>query len=529
MSSASTAVPVNIQSDRRGALSARALSCVIAGALLALSYPPFPLGFLVYPALGLALWTAGLGRNRPISWKTAARRGWLIGFVWHLGTLYWVVWVAPPGMLVMAAILGLYVAVVFGLCALFETRFGPRAIWLFPVVWVGHEYLRGLGELAFPWTNLSLSQVTYVYMIQHADIAGDLFVGFTVALTSVLMLRLFLRWTARRQGNVRFHVLSLILALVLPYLYGHGAVDRLESVESIRIAVLQGDIDSFQKWEDGAVDHSFAVYETLTRAAADSGAALIVWPETAAPLYLRSSPEHRIAIRRLSAELSVPILLGTLEYERLSPQQYLRYNAAVYVRDGAYDSAYHAKLQLVPFGEWIPFSNRWHVLDNLDVGGAHFTAGTTYWLFEHEHGPFAAAICFESAFPAIIRRFAANGARFLVNITNDGWYGFTSGPTQHADIAVFRAIENRRPIARSANTGISCFIDRAGRIRDASAQYVPDVRIFDLPLGRPDETTFFLRHGMFFGQGCAAAAAALALIAALLSRPWRTTPPAHSV
>jgi apolipoprotein N-acyltransferase len=123
-------------------------------------------------------------------------------------------------------------------------------------------------------------------------------------------------------------------------------------------------------------------------------------------------------------------------------------------------------------------------------------------LFEHPKGAYAAAICYESVFPDIMRDFAVHGARFFVNITNDGWYGFSSGPTQHALIAAFRAIESRRPIARSANTGISTMIDRAGRLISPTRQYVPDVLIADLDLGPGGEVTFFMRHGMLLGKVC---------------------------
>jgi apolipoprotein N-acyltransferase len=121
-------------------------------------------------------------------------------------------------------------------------------------------------------------------------------------------------------------------------------------------------------------------------------------------------------------------------------------------------------------------------------------------LFDHPKGPFFAAICYESAFPEIIRRFVAEGARFAVNITNDGWYGFSSGPVQHAALAAFRAIETRRPIARSANTGISGFYDRCGLFHERTQQYVPDIRLFDLPLGSADMNTYFVRLGMYLGK-----------------------------
>jgi len=491
----------------------------LAGGILALAFPPFPFGLLAYGALALALWAAGFtGGEATTPIRTVAWRGWVFGFVFHFGTLYWTGWVSIPGMLAMVIILALYVAAVFAACGYLQRAFGARAVWLFPVAWTAHEYWRELGALAFPWTNLSLSQTGYTALIQYADITGDLGVSFVVALLSVTLLRLIHHSVAGRTRASALHLAVLVLGLAVPYVYGRAALSHLQTVATARIAVLQGDIDSFHKWEEGFTDQSMAVYETQTRAAAAHGAELIVWPETAAPIYLRADEHYHRSLQLLSRELSASLLVGTLEFRRTQPDGYLRYNAAVAITNGSYGADFHAKLHLVPFGEWIPFSDRIKVLDKLEVGGAHFTAGDRYILFDHPKGPYAAAICYESAFPAIIRRFAQDGARFLVTITNDGWYGFSSGPAQHAAIAVYRAIETRRPIARAANTGISGFIDRGGVFREASFQYVPDVRVYDLGLGPAEEVTFFVRHGMFWGQLCAGAILATLLAAAVLSR-----------
>jgi apolipoprotein N-acyltransferase len=469
----------------------------LAGGLLALAFPPFPLGFLAFIALAWILLIVHGVRPR-----VAAVRGYVFGFVFHFGTIYWTGWVSGPGMLVMVAILALYVSAVFWLYAWMREKLGERALWLFPFVWIAHEYLRGVGDLAFPWTNLSLSQVHYIPLIQFADITGDLGVGLWVCFISVVVCRLVSGWrpAPRRRLGILWAILIILFAA--PYLYGRSAIQRLTTTETVRVAVLQGDIDSNRKWDSAYVDQSFAIYEAQTRAAAAHGARLIIWPETSAPVYLRSEPQYHHALRELSGELGVTLLIGTLEYANVKGGGYLSYNAAVMLDTGIYHPEFHAKLHLVPLGEWIPFSDRIKVLDRLEVGGAHFTYGTKYVLFPHEPGPFAAAICFESVFPEIVRGFALAGARFLVSITNDGWYGFSSGPTQHALIAVFRAIETRYPIARSANTGISALIDRAGRLHDATAQYIPDVIVGDMPLGPAGSQTFFVRHGMFVGSWC---------------------------
>lgn len=500
----------------------------VAGGLLALAFPPFNLGFLAYPALAMALWTVGLSEPRThISVRAVAWRSWLFGAVFHLCTLYWAGWVAIPGMIVMVAILGAYIAAVFMATAGLMRRYGAAAIWCLPVLWIGHEYLRGLGALAFPWTNLSLSQAAYKPLIQFADITGDLGVSVLVVLTGVFLFEATRFHLSARRVRMVICMAAVVILHFGAIVYGVRALNNVTDIDAVRVAVLQGDIDSYAKWEEDFVDLSMATYEAQSRDAGANGAELIVWPETAAPMYLRYDLEAHVLLKNLSRDLSTTLLVGTLEYRRLEEGGYLRYNAALSIDHGRYSPDFHAKMHLVPFGEWIPFSDHFSVLDKLEVGGAHFTAGDHYVLFDHAKGPYAAAICYESAFPNIVRRFVHLGARFLVTITNDGWYGFSSGPPQHAAIAILRAVETRRPIARSANTGISCFIDRRGVVHEASDQYIPDVRIFDLPLGSPDEETYFVRHGMWLGRACAAASVMLVawLCALLILRRLAPAPP----
>jgi len=277
----------------------------------------------------------------------------------------------------------------------------------------------------------------------------------------------------------------------------------------VTATVLQGDIDSYKKWDSTFADFSYATYHALTRIAAAQATDLIVWPETAVPGYLRVDTQRLRELQTLSHRVSTPILFGTLEYSAEEPGEYIYYNAAHQVSDGRLGPEFYAKMQLVPMGEWIPFSDRVKVLKDIHVGQADFTAGDKFVVFAHPQGPYAALICFESGFPELARNFVLRGARFLVNITNDGWYGFTAGPYQHARMCVMRAIENRTPIARSANSGISLFVDRVGRTDNETDQFFTDLRTDKMALR--DEITFFTRHGMWVGQGCVLATAAALL------------------
>ena len=468
----------------------------LLAALLVFAYPPFPFGFLAW-----AIPACVLGIFEGSSVKTSFRYGWWFGFCLHLGLLYWTGWVTVPGMLAVAVVLGVYVGVVFGVYAMFRRWLGSRAIWLWPILWVAHEYLRGLGVLAFPWTNFSYTQTDYTSAIQFAALTGDLGVSLWVGYLNVL---LYVLWHNRARKRQRV-VLTAVFALlsVLPFVYGRREISRWDGRDSERVtaAVLQGDIDSWHKWDSAYAHFSYATYYALTRLAAQTKPDLIVWPETAVPGYLRADTQRLREIQELSRAVGTPLLIGTLEYRAVGPGQYIYYNAAHQMTNGRLGPGFHAKLHLVPMGEWIPFSDRVKILRDIHVGQADFTAGNEYVVFDHPRGPYAALICFESAFPDLVRNFVLQGARFLVNITNDGWYGFTPGPYQHARMCVLRAVENRVPIARSANSGISMFVDRVGRIHNPSPLYFTDLRIESLPVGA--EVTFFTRHGMWLGQICA--------------------------
>ncbi|MFC1475990.1 apolipoprotein N-acyltransferase [Candidatus Zixiibacteriota bacterium] len=469
----------------------------VLAALILFAYPPFPFGFLAWliPAFVLGL----LDRA---SIRDSFRYAWWFGFCMHLGLLYWAAWVSFPGMLAVAAVLGAYIGIVFALYAFIRRGVGPAAIWFWPVLWVAHEYLRGLGVLGFPWTNLSYTQTNYVNLIQTASVTGDLGVSLWVAYLNVLLFQL---WRNRANPRIRLALIGIFCAMIiLPFLYGKGEISRIDYTprEVVTATVLQGDIDSYQKWDSAYVDFSFATYHALSYLAGEQTSDLIIWPETAVPGYLRANTSRLRELQALSREVHTPILLGTLEYRTVGPGQYVYYNAAHQAAAGRLGPQYHAKLQLVPMGEWIPFSDRVKILKDIHVGQADFTAGHEYVLFDHPQGPYAALICFESAFPELARNFVRRGARFLVNITNDGWYGFTPGPYQHAHMCVMRAIENRIPLARSANSGISMFVDRVGRIGNASDQFIPDLRIDRVALR--EEITLFTRYGMWVGRWCVA-------------------------
>ena len=502
---------------------------VCSGLLLALAFPchpQHPLAFLfsgnwAYVALAPLLWQlVGDG------FRTAFYRGWLAGFVFNLLTLYWVAYTqgggpaVVGGTLLLATYLGLFVGAFLGVQNLLVAQWGRVALAATPFLWTATEYLMSLGELGFPWLLLGHSQAASPSVIQYATWTGVYGVSFWLALTNLLVTRALQADRDRLRS-----VLALSGAILLPYLHGVAVIDGSgeEAAETVRVAVVQPNLSRQDKWGSGGLERSFDTLEALTRSAGTASPDLVVWPETALPCYLGLRPECSTRLESLIEQINVPLLTGASDYdlERGEP-----YNSAFYYRPNSSRVQKYAKMHLVPFGERTPYRDSialfrdidWTALTG-DLGPAEFARGETTTLFDHPTAPFGVLICFESAFPDLVRRSVNGGARLLVNITNDSWFGPTAGPFQHAQLAVLRAVENRVPIARSANTGVSMFVDSFGRTHDTTEIFTRTFASRDLTVG--SEQTFYTRNGDFFAQAVLLLAIAATLIAFVQSKQDR--------
>jgi len=261
-----------------------------------------------------------------------------------------------------------------------------------------------------------------------------------------------------------------VLILILVYSYGFFRLNQEQSViDKIRVSVIQGNIPQEDKWDPDNAGYILDKYARLTREASKDKPDLIIWPETAFPGFLFSDRELTGEVMRLIEEIKTPLLLGANTEEGLDS-----FNSAVLLSMEKDSVTKYDKMHLVPFGEYVPFSDSFPLLRRLVLGElGEFTAGKEFKVFKLTaegrklKANFATLICFEDIFPEISRKFVKNGAKFLIVITNDAWYGKSGAPYQHAACSVFRAIENRVPVVRCANTGYSCFIDSKGRIYDS--------------------------------------------------------------
>jgi apolipoprotein N-acyltransferase len=487
---------------------------------LAAAFPPLPFGPLAaiafVPFFGTAL------RRGP---KAMLGIGYAAGQIWSAATLYWIAWPTAGGFIGAMLILPIAFAVFGFALSWLVGVWGEAALVTAPFLWAGLEKCAAWGDLAFPWNALAVAFARQPVWIQFADKTGAVGVSFWIVGLNVLVYTLIAN--RRNAKKTRLTTAVLVLAVLVPWIYGTRAMrpSAAETGKPVRVSLLQGNVDPYKKWTPAFLDSNFIIFDRLTRqAATESRPDLIVWPETATACYLRHRFLYLNWIKHLVDSLDVHILTGSHDYD-WSPDDSIRtYNAAFLLHPGSWDMDRTCKRRLVPFSERVPWADRFPVLRRLafrvrsDMGD--YSAGDSTGVFamipaDGRTVRLSTLICFESVFPDLAARCVADGAQFLVVITNDGWFGDTSGPRQHAAIASLRAVENRRWIARCANTGISEFVDPVGRVVSKTA-FNREAILSGTVVPRSD-LTFFSRHPHGFG-GTVLGADVFFFLAALIFR-----------
>lgn len=456
-------------------------------------------------------------RMRP---DAARRLGYLGGLACWLPSLWFLSPVTLPGAVVLAAYCALYwvpaAALWSGLLKHWTPRkplLGLRLVLGGAAVWALLEGLRGRLLTGFPWNNLGVSQVDNPALIQLASLGGVEALSFVlVAMNLGLGLTLIsLGASLLRRGPRRMHpeLYVPILLLVLSFSWGGRELRRVAAAETetLRVAVIQPNIEI--KWDVDESDYIRKVLWEQSQLAAMFQPELLIWPETALPDELRVSRESMNLVRDV-VELGVPLLLGTLDVvfteEEDGSFSAKYYNAAMLVdTEGVLRSLYW-KRHLVMFGEYIPFANLFPFLRSMTPMPEDVTPGTEPGVksLPGRNIDMGMLICFEDLMPYLSRDLAAEGARLFVNQTNDAWFDPLWGSRAHLDNAVFRSIEQRRPTVRATNTGVSAWIDAAGRVRQRFQDPVTgSVRLrgfdlFDLEIPLEPETTLFHRYPLGF-------------------------------
>jgi apolipoprotein N-acyltransferase len=447
--------------------------CFLSAILLILSFPGFNLEFLAWFSF-VPLFFALKNKSKIKAFIFA----YFAGLIFWSGLIYWLVHVTLLGTILLILYLALYFGI-FGLVLSMSYELRATSLFFIPSAWIILEYLRSHLLTGFPWALLGYSQYLNLPIIQIADITGAWGVSFLVMMVNVLLYRLICckvtmspACPVGRQRH-KSEILNLIVVFSLWLsVFGYGLF-RLRpgtagpEAKSIKVAIVQGNISREIEWQANTKDFILKKYLALSRHAAKEAADLMIWPEAAVPGILKDGSVDFSELGRLIQETRIPLLTGAVT---LRDNAY--YNSAILLDTDAGLIGRYDKLHLVPFGEYIPLKKILPFLETIvpigDISpGRDLTVFRAYLSNGPGHGlaiNFSVLICFEDLFPELSREFVKRGASFLVNITNDAWYKKTAASYQHAQAAVFRAVENRVFLVRSANTGISAFISPSGKI-----------------------------------------------------------------
>ena len=476
-----------------------------------LIFPPFNFEMLAWVAF-----VPFLLAIRDASLKETFLLGWFSGLIGALGTVYWVVvamvsygnmpvWLSVLALLLMASFLGLYSGVFAWLVRRLDWQTSLLLILIIPSLWVALEYARAYVLFPFPWSYVGYSQYLTPIVTQIADTTGVYGVSFLVMLVNAgLYTAIFSRVSQTMKRNALI-VTGCAVAVSVGYgafvLFGTNSIEE----NTVNVGVVQGNIDQAIKWNSAFKQHIFDTYVRLSTEIAAEKPDVIVWPETAVPFLFLYDVEPQQQMIDFVGKLNTFLLFGGLHVTPIKgTREYNSFNSAFLLSPNGGLLGQYNKMQLVPFGEYVPFKKLLFFIDRITTAIGEVQAGTVPEVMQANDTLFSVVICFESTFPNLVRKFVGNGARFLVIITNDAWYGRSPAAAQHFSMATFRAIENRTAIARAANTGISGFIDPYGRILQQSETYVEAALVHEIPLRTT--TTFYTRYGDIFAWLCCAAA-----------------------
>ena len=488
---------------------------LLSGILLILIFPGFNFEILAWVSL-VPLFIA----TRRTSPLTSLKLGFIAGFVFYSGVIYWIVIAMtkyggiplPIGiavLILLSGYLAIYVSIFTYLLSL--TSYPLKYI-LAPFLWVSLELIRSHFLTGFPWASLGYSQFKILPIIQAADITGVYGVSFIIVMVNTAIASFIESiYEKDRRRFVTRYILVTAFLIITSSAYGFWKLSLFNSPltthhSPLKIALIQGNIEQNRKWDDSYQSEVFDAHVNLTMQASREKPDLIVWPESATPFYFQADRNFGPKMIELAKNSGSFMLFGTPGYE-IKDNGVVSYNRAYLLsREGDVVGKYD-KIHLVPFGEYVPLRKILFFIDKMVEGVGEYKSGEEYTIFEIRNPKskiqnfFGTLICFEVIFPDLVRRFVKNGAEFLVNITNDGWYGKTAASSQHIAMVAFRAVENRIPVVRAANTGISGIIEPTGKIAKETDIFVATYVTGEINTGLLQKT-FYTQYGDVFAYIC---------------------------
>ena len=515
------------------------LLLILSGILLAASFPPvpFPAPLLLFAALVPYLMVIDR-REKLIEINRAT---YLMTFVFSLFTLYWVgSWQkeSDPFLMISGTLL-VFVNPVFFLIPstllYFSRKIIPRKIslYLLPIFYVAYEFAYMLTDLSFPWLSLGNGLSLFTSFIQIADIIGQLGLTLVIVMINALIYKSVI---AYRINNKLFylHTSIALIIFILILIYGFSKLSSPHQPNrKIKVGLIQPNLDPWEKWKGHDLNQLTEMYLDLSMKAVKEGARILVWPETALPVYLRSGMYDDIldTIYRFVDSNQVYLLTGMpdikfyyneknipddAKYNSTNDYYYATYNSILLFRPNNQSVESYGKMKLVPFGERVPFVDALPFLGKIikwGVGLSGWNVGKDTTIFylpikdassdiNNDTIKVGGLVCYESIYPTFVSQFVKRDADFIAVLTNDSWYGNLSGPYQHKEFGALRAVENRRTVVRAANGGISCIINPLGQTEVQTKMFTKSYIVGDVILDESE--TFFTNNSLLIPILCSA-------------------------
>lgn len=482
---------------------------VASAALLILSFPDFDRSLLAW----LALVPMFLLVVRHPQMGRAFFLGWIFGTVFFYGSCYWLTYSMihfggiPAGLSFLlllpgATLLGIFPALFTAVLARAITKWGVAALFVAPLLWSSLEWarLQTTGQL---WNALGYSQAYHPSMIQTASWGGVYAVGFLIVMANTAMAYALIKRSVKSLIISGAAILFVAVVMLVANKSSHSRASDDDKQAGAVVVAVQPNVpmDLVKSDEDmrKLTLRHFELSEAALRGVAQDGRPrLVIWPESPMNFAYGGDNQLRTVLANFARANNTSILLNSQE---VAPNDGI-YNSAVLINQEGSLVAQYDKIRLLPFGEYIPLPE-WVPGAGLIRGiVGDFTPGTNYRLMSVGDVRTGVFICIESAYPSIARRFTIEGADVLINISNDGYLGPTAVMRQHLANAVFRAVENGRPLLRVTNTGITARITPTGEVKDATQDFRPEVRTWEIARTQ-NPMTFYAVHGDLFAVACA--------------------------
>ena len=383
-------------------------------------------------------------------------------------------------------ILGFYLGSIFWLSQKLAQAIHVSVSLVRPLVWVGVEFLRNYFPFGgFPWNQLGYTQAGWLHLVQIGDVVGVYGITFLIVLVNEAVFQFCLWVRGKKTATAKWVMVSALAALAFTLGYGHFRLKQLsheKALSILQVGTVQPNIPQDEKWVEEKADEVLEILKNLTGVLEKKDVQLILWPEAASPYILAYDMEvlpFELPIVRAELLLSAV----TLSIHDYAVGKFDRnFNSVLLVnRDGKTLDYYH-KNHLVPFGEYIPLKSIFFFADKLAGEGEDLSPGDTLKSINYQGWLLGTLICFEDLFPELSRKLVASGAHVLINTTNDAWYQYSSAAFQHLAFSKMRAVETRRDVLRSTNTGVSAHIDFTGKILWQSKLYETNVYTTALPM-----------------------------------------------